>query len=72
MQALNERAQIQDCVRALKALHPPVHEVIVVDGGSTDGCAPLPLHSGYLQVIAAPMSQQTDLTKYSSQQVKAE
>lgn len=39
MQALNEEVQIRDCVRSLRELDPPVHEIIVVDGGSIDRCA---------------------------------
>ncbi len=39
MQALNEHAQIEDSIRSLQNLDPPACEIIVVDGGSTDGCA---------------------------------
>jgi hypothetical protein len=36
LQALNEESQIQQCISNLLQLHPPIHEVIVVDGGSRD------------------------------------
>ena len=41
MQALNEESQIRDCVRSLRELDPPAHEILVVDGGSNDRCADL-------------------------------
>ena len=41
MQALNEESQIRDCVRSLRELDPPAHEILVVDGGSDDRCADL-------------------------------
>ncbi len=34
---LNERAEIDGLLQSLQAQVPPVHEVVVVDGGSTDG-----------------------------------
>ena len=43
MQALNEESQIRDCVRSLRELDPPAHEIFVVDGGSDDRCADLAL-----------------------------
>ncbi len=39
--ALNEAAGIEDCLRALAPLRARGHEVIVVDGGSTDATARL-------------------------------
>ena len=39
LQALNEESQIRDCVRSLRELDPPAHEILVVDGGSNDRCA---------------------------------
>ena len=47
MQALNEHAQIEDSIRSLQNLDPPACEIIVVDGGSTDGCALLSLQCSY-------------------------
>lgn len=40
VQALNEEKQIEATVKCLRHLDPPAHEVIVVDGGSTDRCQP--------------------------------
>jgi hypothetical protein len=36
MQTLNEEKQIQSTIHELRALVPPAHEIIVVDGGSRD------------------------------------
>ncbi|EIE27508.1 nucleotide-diphospho-sugar transferase [Coccomyxa subellipsoidea C-169] len=36
MQALNEEKQIEKTIQNLLYLEPPAHEVIVIDGGSTD------------------------------------
>ncbi len=38
MQALNEEKQIEKTIQNLLYLGPPAHEVIVIDGGSTDRC----------------------------------
>ena len=36
LQALNEGKCIAETLQVVQSLHPPPHEVIVVDGGSTD------------------------------------
>ena len=36
LQALNEGKCIAETLQVVQSLHPPPHEIIVVDGGSTD------------------------------------
>jgi glycosyltransferase involved in cell wall biosynthesis len=44
--ALNESKVIEETLRMLQALSPPAHEIIVVDGGSTDGTSALARSAG--------------------------
>jgi len=51
--ALNEAAGIERCLRGLASLRARGHEVVVADGGSTDGTAALaaPLHDPMTEAV---------------------
>jgi rSAM/selenodomain-associated transferase 2 len=51
--ALNEAAQMPDLLRALRA-EPVSREIIVIDGGSTDGTAEAAREAGATLVLSAP------------------
>ncbi|BAC88609.1 TIGR04283 family arsenosugar biosynthesis glycosyltransferase [Gloeobacter violaceus] len=51
--ALNEATNLGRTLRLLKALDPPAHEILVVDGGSADGTAAVARAFG-LRVLESP------------------
>ncbi len=51
--ALNEENTIGECVKHLQTLEPPVHEIIVCDGGSTDSTVSIAEKSGATRVVTS-------------------
>lgn len=51
--ALNEENTIGECVEHLHSLDPPLHEIVVCDGGSTDATVSIAKKSGATRVITS-------------------